>query len=379
MKLLLDPQTYNMQQFGGISRYHTEVLVELQKIPGIEIECPIVYSDNLHLKEYGLFENFRNRVTDAALLPKFLKKKLVKKFRKKNIKLTKKALAKQDFDVFVSTYYDPYFLENLGEKPFVLTLHDMIHDIFPQYFARDKYTVARKKLLLEKATRVICVSENTKKDILKFYPHIDASKLDVVYLSQSIDTQSKVDVALPQKYILFVGNRTIYKNFNFFIKAVAPLLKAEPDLFVVCAGGNGFENNEKELIQSLGIEKQIIQRNFEDNELAAYYSNAKCFVFPSEYEGFGIPVLEAMACGCPVVLANHSSFPEVAGDAGVFFELNNAEDLKSKVSGLLENENLRQEFMKKGLERAANFSWKKTAQGCLETYNKAAAQKGQRT
>lgn len=94
--------------------------------------------------------------------------------------------------MFVSTYYDPYFLENLGDKPFVLTLHDMIHDLFPQYFTRDKYTVSRKKLLLEKQTRVIAVSENTKRDILKFYPHIDADKIDVVYLSQSIDTAAKV-------------------------------------------------------------------------------------------------------------------------------------------------------------------------------------------
>ena len=374
MKLLLDPQAYNMQQFGGISRYHTEVLVELQREGRLKIECPIVYSDNLHLKEYGLFQNFRNTFVDASWMPKFLKKKLVKKFRKQNIKLTRKALAKQEFDVFISTYYDPYFLENLGSKPFVLTLHDMIHDIFPQYFTRDKYTVARKKLLLEKATRVICVSENTKKDILRFYPHIDASKLDVVYLAQSIDTQSKSDVSLPENYILFVGNRTIYKNFNFFIKAVAPLLLADSDLFVICAGGNAFERDEIAMLQNLGISNQIIQRNFEDHELASYYSNAKCFVFPSEYEGFGIPVLEAMACGCPVVLANHSSFPEVAGNAGIYFELNNAADLKNKVDELLTNETLRQDFIKRGLDNAAKFSWKKTAQACLEVYKKAAMQ-----
>jgi glycosyltransferase involved in cell wall biosynthesis len=375
MKILLDPQAYNMQTFGGISRYHTEVLVELQKNPDITIECPIVYSDNLHLKEYGLFDNFRNRMAHNKMFPKFLRKKLIKKFRKKNIKLTKKALAKQDFDVFVSTYYDPYFLDYIGDKPFVLTLHDMIHDLFPQYFTRDKYTVSRKKLLLEKATRVIAVSENTKKDILEFYPHIDADKIDVVYLSQSIDTVSKVNVGLPEKYILFVGNRTIYKNFNFFIEAVAPLLHADSNLFVVAAGGNGFEKDEAGLLQKLQISSQVIQQNFEDNELASYYSQAQCFAFPSEYEGFGIPVLEAMACGCPVVLAYHSSFPEVAGDAGVYFELHNGEDLKSKIQNLLEDQTLRQDYSRKGIERAAQFSWKQTAMGCLESYRKAAAQK----
>lgn len=375
IKILLDPQTYNEQRVGGISRYHTEVYLELDKLPDVSIECPIFYSDNLHLKEHGLFGNWRNQIAHFKLIPKFIRKKMIKKYKRKNIRRTRKALSKQDFDVFVSTYYDPYFLDYIGDKPFVLTLHDMIHDLFPQYFTRDKHTVSRKKLLLEKATRVIAVSENTKKDILKFYPHIDASKIDVVYLSQSIDTTSKVKVDLPKKYILFVGNRTIYKNFNFFIEAVAPLLKADPELFVVCAGGNGFDKSEKELIQKLGIASQLIQRNFEDNELASYYSQAKCFAFPSEYEGFGIPVLEAMACGCPVVLANHSSFPEVAGDAGVYFELHNADDLRGKIASLVSDETLRNEYVAKGLARAQKFSWHQTAMACLEVYRKAAMQK----
>ena len=374
MKLLLDPQAYNMQRFGGITRYHTEVLVELSKM-GVAIECPVLFADNLHLKEHGLFQSQWSDVMRWRWLPKFVRKKIAKKFRRKNFKRTKDALKRQDYDVFVSTYYDPYFLDYIGDKPFVLTLHDMIHDLFPQYFTRDKNTVAWKKLLLEKATRVIAVSENSKRDALRIYPQLDPDKFDVVYLSQSIDTVSKVHVDLPQKFILFVGNRTIYKNFNFFIEAVAPLLKTDPDLFVVAAGGNGFEKDEADLLQKLGIAAQVIQQNFEDNELASYYGQAQCFVFPSEYEGFGIPVLEAMACGCPVVLAHHSSFPEVAGEAGVYFELHNADDLKDKVAQLLSDPAVRADFSQKGLQRAAQFSWQKTAAGCLESYRKALAQK----
>lgn len=375
MKLLLDPQAYNMQRFGGITRYHTEVLAELEKMPGVSIECPILFADNLHLKEHGLFQSKWNEVMRWRWLPKFVRKKIAKKFRRKNFHLTKTALKKQDYDVFVSTYYDPYFLDYIGDKPFVLTLHDMIHDLFPQYFTRDKNTVKWKKQLLEKATRVIAVSENSKRDVLKIYPHINADKIDVVYLSQSIDTRSEVKVGLPARYILFVGNRTIYKNFNFFIKAVAPLLQADPTLFVVAAGGNAFEKDETALLQQLGISGQVIQQNFEDHELASYYKQALCFVFPSEYEGFGIPVLESMACGCPVVLAYHSSFPEVAGDAGVYFELHNDADLRTKVENLIADAGLRQTYSQKGMARAAQFSWHKTALGCLESYRKAAAQK----
>jgi glycosyltransferase involved in cell wall biosynthesis len=371
LRILLDPQTYNEQKFGGISRYYTELYLDLNATEGVTVNCPVFFSDNLHLKEAGLFQGFLNIIADAAICPKFLRKKIVKKAKPRNIKNTVEALKAQNFDVFIPTYYTPYFLEELHGKPFVLTVYDMIHELFPQYFTFDRYTVERKKLLVEKATRIIAISESTKNDIIKIYPHIDASKIDVVYLSHSIKSAEKVKLSLPQKYILFVGNRTIYKNFLFFLKAVAPVLKDNPDLFVVCAGGNKFNGEENDLIRELGVANQLIQQNFEDNELATYYSNAKCFVFASEYEGFGIPVLESMACGCPVVLANHSSFPEVAGDAGVYFELNNSEDLKNKVSELLADETLRNEYARKGFEQVKKFSWHKTAAECLKVYQKA--------
>lgn len=145
---------------------------------------------------------------------------------------------------------------------------------------------------------------------------------------------------------------------------------------MVCAGGNPFTSKEQKIIRELEIDDQLIQRNFEDNELASYYSNARCFVFPSEYEGFGIPVLESMACACPVVLAKHSSFPEVAEDAGVYFELNNEADLRDKILGLLESEPVRNMYIKKGLARAAQFSWRKTAEQCLEVFKSAITKNG---
>ncbi len=372
MKIVLDPQTFNLQKFGGISRYHTEMMLEWQKMPGVSVECPIVYSDNLHLKEAGLFRSFRNALLNPGLWPKFINKKVSKIYKKKNIAASVKALQKQDFDVFIPTYYEPYFLEFIGSKPFVLTVYDMIHEILPQYFTRDKHTVGNKKLLMEKAAKIIAISESTKNDILKIYPHIPADKIEVVYLSYSIKHDDSVRLMLPEKYVLFVGNRSDYKNFVFFLKSIAPTLQSEKDLYLVCAGGNGFNSKEQKMIADLGVSEKLIQKNFEDNELASYYSGAKCFVFPSEYEGFGIPVLEAMACGCPTVLAHHSSFPEVAGDAGVYFELNNEIDLRSKIVNLLQDEPLRQQYIDKGLAQAQKFSWQKTARESLEILREAA-------
>ncbi len=374
MKILLDPQTYNEQKFGGISRYYTEMYLALNKADGVNVECPIVFSDNLHLKEAGLFQSWKNVIMEFKWCPKFLKKKILKKAKKCNLRNTRNALKKHNFDLFIPTYYNPYFLEDLARKPFVLTVYDMIHEIFPQYFTGDLHTVKNKRLLIEKAAKIIAISESTKQDIIKIYPHIEASKIEVVYLSHSIKVNSDTKVSLPKKYILFVGNRSIYKNFIFFLKAVVPILKADPNLFVVAAGGNKFNAEEQQLIKNLKVFNQIIQQNFDDNELATYYNNAKCFVFASEYEGFGIPVLESMACGCPVVLANHSSFPEVAGEAGVYFKLNDAEDLKNKVVQLLENDAFRTDYIEKGLLQVQKFGWHKTAADCLKVYHKALAQ-----
>jgi glycosyltransferase involved in cell wall biosynthesis len=371
MRIFFDSQTFNEQKFGGISRYYTEVIRYLSKKEDVELIFPLVYTDNLHLKESNVKKNnWWFALSDLEFLPKKITQKLIKKGKRKNTKNTIKKLKKQNFDVFIPTYYYPDFLEHIGSKPFVLTVYDMIHEILPHYFTADLFTVKNKKILIEKADKIIAISKSTKKDILKIYPHIDETKIEVVYLSHSIKNEIAADVILPKDYLLFVGNRTIYKNFIFFLKSVAPLLIENPTLHIVCAGGNEFNNEEIQLIKELNLSNQIIQQNFKDYQLATYYKNARCFIFPSMYEGFGIPVLESMACGCPVVLANHSSFPEVAGDAGCYFELNNEDDLKNKIHELLNNSKYREEIVKKGFNQAQKFNWKKTADDCLEVYKK---------
>ncbi len=367
MEIVIDPQIFNEQKFGGISRYYSEIYQNLSKKDDIGIKLPITYSENLHIK--GSIDNFD--FYNFLVSINFFKRKLIRKIKKRDFKKLKKIFKSQSYDLVVPTYYNTHFLEYIGDKPFVLTVYDMIHEIFPQYFINDLYTVKNKKVLMEKAKKIIAISESTKRDIVKIYPHIDSSKIEVVYLSHSIKTSKIISVSLPKRYILFVGNRTIYKNFIFFLKSVAQILVDDSSLNIVCAGGNHFNDEEIKLIEDLDVKSQIIQQNFEDDDLSTYYSNAICFVFPSEYEGFGIPVLESMACGCPVILANHSSFPEVAGDAGVYFELNNEYDLSNKITDLLNDEELRKEFICKGLEQVKKFSWEKTAYECLKVYQKA--------
>jgi glycosyltransferase involved in cell wall biosynthesis len=291
--------------------------------------------------------------------------------KKKNNKLALNALLNNDFDLYLPTYYDISFLSFIEKKPFVLTVYDMIHEIFPQYFEDDSKTVINKLCLMEKATKIIAVSQNTKNDILRLYPHINESKIEVIHHGSSIKINHNIEVSLPLNYILFVGVRENYKNFEFLLKSISDILLKDKTLKLVCAGGGKFTSYENNFINKLNLKNSIIQNNFKENELGHYYKNAKCFIFPSEYEGFGIPILESMACGCPIVLTNNSSFPEVAGNAGIYFELNNSVDLKNKIENLLQNEELRKEFSLKGFEQVKKFDWKIASMKCFKLYKSA--------
>ncbi|MFD1605963.1 glycosyltransferase family 4 protein [Flavobacterium artemisiae] len=375
MKLILDSQAFNYQKYGGVSRYYTEIFSLLQKNESVEVETPWFFTKNIYYKESSLFNKKQKQKTFWLGLLSSFGISIRKKSQKLNFSETKKIASEYNFDVFIPTYYDPYFLDFINEKPFVLTVYDMIHELLPQYFSDGEKVKANKLLLIEKATRIIAVSQNTKKDILKLYPHIDASKIDVIYHGTSIKTTENKSIDLPAHYILYVGSRANYKNFNFLLESAKELLKKDPNLYLVCAGGGGFTKEEKELLKSLELENQIIQKDFEESELGQFYKKAKCFVFPSLYEGFGIPVLESMASGCPVVLGNHSSFPEVAENAGVYFKMDDKEDLKRKIEELLENDTLRNEFIVKGFEQVKKFTWQNAAEQCLDVYKKAASKK----
>jgi len=196
----------------------------------------------------------------------------------------------------------------------------------------------------------------------------------VVYHGSSINIIESKAVELPNNYILFVGVRDHYKNFDFLIASIASLLQEDKTLQLVCAGGGMFTTKEIELLEKYDLNGRVIQKSFKEDELGQFYKKAKCFVFPSAYEGFGIPVLEAMACGCPIVLTNNSSFPEVAGDAGIFYELGNKTDLKEKIEWVTYNVNVKAEYSAKGLQQVQKFTWMDAAEKCFAIYKEAAIQ-----
>jgi glycosyltransferase involved in cell wall biosynthesis len=363
MKVLYDHQIFSTQIYGGVSRYFFELMKNFENDNGIEYDLSLRYSYNHYLNKYN----------DLKYKPFFKNFTFRGKYRLINIlnkNISKKLLIKRDYDIFHPTYYDPYFLNILNNKPFVLTIYDMIHEIYPEMFSSKDETSKRKKLLAQKAKKIIAISENTKKDIIRFFS-IDEKKIEVIYLANSINPSESIDdinIDLPKKYILFVGSRSIYKNFNLFIEAISPLLIEDTELNVVCVGGGNFKEMEKEKFKKLNIISKIFQYAANDYILAYLYQKAIAFIFPSLYEGFGIPILEAFSCGCPVIASNASSLPEVAGDAAIYFDPTNKLSISSSIQKVVYDNNLRNQLIYKGYQRVKAFTWEKTAHQTKKIY-----------
>lgn len=377
MKILYDHQTFSIQKYGGISRYFFELmnLYETHKEEyNIDCELALRYSNNAYLRNSNLFNNIMRAASteDFCFGLDFRGKAKIHRALTKiglahhptvlNQRISIKTLEEGRFDLFHPTYYDPYFYKYLEEKPFVLTIHDMIHELYSgMYFHKFDRTAEIKRYLALRADRIIAVSKKTKDDIIKFY-NINEEKIQVIHHGSSMSCDQKYNSDFPFKYILFIGDRHVYKNFNLFIRSIATLLRNDNELYLVCGGSIPFNKIENNLIKELNIENRVIHKPIiNDNTLTRLYQNAICFVFPSLYEGFGIPILEAFSCKCPVVASNTSSLPEVGGDAAVYFNPEDPVSIRDAVKNIIYDENYADVLRKKGFDRLKNFSWNKCA------------------
>lgn len=263
----------------------------------------------------------------------------------------------------------------------VITIHDLAFLRFPHLLtpesARYYGQVARA---IRSADQVIAVSDSTRRDLLELLS-ADPEKVTVVHSGVSPECQ-RLDPAevesqrrrlgLPESFILFVGTLEPRKNLPTLLKAFARLRRAHPVPLVV-VGGKGWLYEELFRVRDdLGLGEEVrFAGPVPARELVYYYSCATCLVLPSLYEGFGHPVLEAMACGTPVVASNASSLPEVVGDAGLLVDPEDVEGLAATLGRLLADGNLRQRLIHLGLERAQSFSWEKTARETLAVYHRA--------
>lgn len=366
MKVLFDHQIFELQKIGGVSRYFVELYKHLNLQENTQIDIACSYSNNIYLKDYHKFSNIDFQKGKNVIL----KTTRNKFFRGLNKRYTKKKISAQEFDILHPTYYGTYFLSQL-EKPFVLTVFDMIHEIYHQGLGKNDITIENKKHLCNQATKIIAISNSTKQDLIKIFG-IQPEKIIVTHLAGGFEKplvkKNSEELGLPDKYILFVGSRYWYKNFNRFFEAALPLLKEDKTLHIICTGSK-FNQEEQNLFKKHNVEQQVIQYFCQDKDFYYLYNNALLFVFPSEYEGFGIPTLEAFSADCPALISNTSSLPEVGGDAALYFDPLRVENIRDKIKEVLFDSNLRKRMVENGQVQLQKFNWERTADETKKVYD----------
>ena len=364
MKILFDDQVFTNQKYGGISRYFVNLYEKINQYTEHSADISVKRSDNEHLQ--SLEPHKRNLFTTKKSL---LLQDIGKRFSGSlNRRFSIKYIEKGQYDVFHPTYFSPYVLDHI-KKPFVLTVYDMIHEHFPKHFPNNS-TSAHKKQLCEHAAHIIAISHSTKKDLIELFG-IPEGKVSVVHLAGALNPSS-TDIEspdLPEKYILFVGNRDFYKNFKCLYLAMRPMLQKDKDLHLVCTGPE-FNDAEVERFSKDGIQDQITHKFVDDSTMYSFYNNAIAFVFPSLYEGFGIPVLESFSAQCPAILCSTSSLSEIGGNAALYFNGNDHEELRESIIKVISDNAFREKLVADGLKRLNDFSWSKTASETLAVYEK---------
>lgn len=349
MKIFYDYQGF-LQPRGGVSRYFVEII---KRLPSeVTSLIPIVFTDNLYLPEIS---------SSIYRLPfQFQKKKSVYRHLSRLFALS--TLRRSDFDLFHATATETYFAGKL-KRPLVITVHDLIDELI----VRNPAEMARRAWQIEHADHIITVSQNTRKDLLDYFK-VPPRKVSTIYHGTP-DLSGIATVEVPyQHYILFVGARnTAYKNFRRLVLAFQLLHQQDRELKLVCVGAP-FGAEEKQFIQEMGLTSVIVLVSATDEQLFSLYCNALAFIYPSLYEGFGIPLLEAFACHCPVCLSNASCFPEIAGDAGAYFDATSVADMADVISSTIYNEAVRSKLIAAGDRQARLYSWDKAAQETMAVY-----------
>ncbi len=358
-----DHEIFCLQRYGGISRYFFEIASQLQRDSrfDVRIVAPFHFNSYLTTNPSFLIGLFVPPMPRTAKLRDFL-----------NGKITKWGVKAIKPDIIHETYYrmDDY---NYKRSKRVLTVHDMIHEKYPHYYLNDK-TSEKKASAVKRADHVLCVSENTKKDLIEILK-VPQKKITVVYHGTSFKPNSYAGSFSSRKsrrpYILYVGWRGHYKNFKRFLCAYSLASRLNNHFDLVCFGDKNISHKEKQLIRSMKLDNERIEfTNGEDKTLVDYYCGASAFIFPSIYEGFGIPLLEAMSCHCPIACSNIKCFKEIAGDAAEYFDPFNTDSIADAIQRIVYSSYRRKELIKLGNDRVKLFSWEKAAAKIGEIYHK---------
>lgn len=362
MKIHFDNQIFRLQKYGGISRYFVR-LAEQLKYLGHEPKILGGFHTNAYLRD----------------LPSTLKTgKFLDKYPKRTIRLLRDSgnVINQVYSTFSNPdiLHETYFSEVpfiRGGKPRVITEYDCLHEIYPELFPVSYLKTKEKQAAFQRADLILAISHQTKRDLLDYFS-VPEHKIQVTHLAADPalpDEELEIPGNFTRPFLLYVGIRLKHKNFEPMVRAFADskLLMGNFDLIVFTP--NPFSSDEIDLFQRLGFAKdQVSRESGDDRRLFGFFKKATAFIYPSKYEGFGIPPLEAMTYGCPVVCSSSSSLPEVVGEAALTFDPENPEEMTSQMEKIANDPILRAELIQKGYNRIKLFSWEKTATDTLKLY-----------
>jgi len=265
----------------------------------------------------------------------------------------------------------------------IVTIHDLIPYIMPETVGMGYLNRFLKEIprIMESAKGIITVSEYSKKDILRFFPSFPADKIFVTPLATNINLRPiskdyckgymKTNLKVEDPYILYIGGFSLRKNVRELILSFSSIEKdlKLPHKLLITGSLKDEGKCLKELVHSMGLENKVIFTGYlDDSLLPILYSGAEAFVYPSLYEGFGLPPLEAMSCKTPVITSNLTSIPEVTADAAILIDPFNKDELKEALLKVLNNSSIKEELSEKGYKKSLDFSWEKTADRTLNAY-----------
>lgn len=354
MKIAYDHQIFGLQKHGGISRYFAELVENLRADPEIQ---PTVIAP-VHINEYLRRNAIADKVIGRYLPFDFRGKGRIA--RAMNKALVPLAWLGQSHDIIHETYYSKS--PRGAARVRVLTIYDMIHELYPEEIPDSAQVIRAKRAAARRADHIICISETTRDDACQILG-ISPDNVSVIHLGCSLDggltTQSICDTVDP--FVLYVGHRGGYKNFRVVLEAFGSSKVIGRDVRLVAFGGPRFSISEEVEIRQFGLDGRVLWTSGDDAKLRAYYRAAIAFVYPSRYEGFGIPPLEAMAAGCPVVCSTAPSITEVVGNAAAFFAPDDSGYLKTLIERVVHDGKYRDELRAKGAQCVSRYSWARCA------------------
>ena len=355
-RVIFGPEIWSLQIEGGISRYFQQLIRGLSES---EIGGKV------------LTQNHANSRMSSAHIKGFEIQSL-KDLKNPYKEISRLLEQETQGSIFHPTYYSQKLVDiREPNTKMVVTVFDMISELYPERKPRFRKVVDEKKISLEKADHILSISKQTKDDLIRIYK-VPEEKITVTYLGSNLHLLPEEASAKLAKntFILYVGNRGGYKNFTKFITAYSHSKLLKLNFSIVAVGGGEFSSAEILELQNLGISDKVTQMDVNDVQLAMCYRMAACLVYPSLYEGFGLPPVEAMSLNCAVIASLGGSIPEICDGAAQYFDPTSADSIQQVLEVTLADEQQMNQMRQSGLMIAESFTWEKTASDTLEVYKK---------